>query len=62
MMHAAADAQLAHRADDLDQQALHGLDAAEDLDLVDRLDRRDQRFQCHVQPPSNHVSETVTDR
>ena len=41
--HPAADAQLPHRPDDLDQQALHGLDAAEDLDLVDRLDVGGQR-------------------
>ena len=30
-----ADAQLAHRPDDLDQKSLHGLDPPENLDLLD---------------------------
>jgi hypothetical protein len=37
--HPAADAQLAHRTDDLDQQALDGLDSPEHLDFVDRVNR-----------------------
>ena len=43
-LHAPAHAQFAHRTDDFDQQALHRFDPAEHLDVVNRLDSRDQRF------------------
>jgi hypothetical protein len=39
---AAANAQFADRADDLDQQALHRFDPAINLDVVDCLDSGDQ--------------------
>ena len=42
--HPAPDAQLAHRSDDFDQQTLDRLHAAEDLDVFDRLDSRQQGF------------------
>ena len=39
---ASADPQFAHRTHDFDQEALHGLDPAEDFDLVDCLNVGDQ--------------------
>src|SRR5690606_3876120 len=51
-LHPAPDAQFAHRADNLDQEALHRFDPAEHLDIVDRLDCRDQPL--HVASVSVH--------
>ncbi len=51
---AAAHAQFAHRADDFEQQPLHRLDAAEHLDVVDGLDRRDQRLHSASGPCPNY--------
>ncbi len=57
--HPPADAQLAHRTHHLDQQALHRLNPAEHLDLVDRLDICRQ---CPQNPPRIAVLATVTER
>ena len=59
---AAADTQLAHRPDDLDQQPLDRLDAPKDFDLVDRLYGRDERLQTGRPFRRIAVPRTVTQR
>ncbi len=59
--HPAADPQFAHRPDHFDQQALHGADAAEDLDLVDRLDGGRQALHG-TRNLSNRLTTKVTER
>jgi hypothetical protein len=52
---ASADAEFAHRSDDFDEEPLHCLHAAENLDLVDGFDRRNQRLHMTSCAPESRV-------